>query len=171
VIGAVAAAWGMFGVAALLGRAVWRLWPVALEAVSEHGLSGAQAAVCALWVVVSAYAEGYRAFQLRFCPRVVARALYLARHATPIRALLAPLFCIGLFGARRRTTIVVWSVTLAIVGLVLLVGMLPQPWRGIVDAGVVVGLGWGIVALAVEFVTVATGRRSAASAELPCSPP
>jgi hypothetical protein len=60
---------------------------------------------------------------------------------------------------------------LAIVGLVLLVGMLPQPWRGIVDAGVVVGLGWGIVALAVEFVTVATGRRSAASAELPCSPP
>lgn len=170
-IGTVAAAWGMFGVAALLGRAVWRLWPVAAEALNTYHLSALQAALCALWVVFSAYAEGYRAFQKRFCPRVVARALYLARNLTPLRVVLAPMFCIGLFGARRRTTIVVWSVTLGIVCLVVLVRMLPQPWRGIVDAGVVVGLGWGIVTLAVEFVTVATGKRSAASAELPYSGP
>ena len=31
--------------------------------------------------------------------------------------------------------------------LILLVGLLEQPWRGIVDAGVVVGLTWGLVSL------------------------
>ena len=33
-----------------------------------------------------------------------------------------------------------------IVGLIVLIRKLDQPWRGIVDAGVVVGLGWGLVA-------------------------
>jgi hypothetical protein len=73
----------------------------------------------------------------------------------------------GLFGARRRTTVAVWSVTVGIVVLVVLVRLLPQPWRGIVDAGVVVGLGWGLIALAVELLTVTCGRRAVANAELP----
>jgi hypothetical protein len=34
-----------------------------------------------------------------------------------------------------------------VVALVLIVKSLPQPWRGIVDGGVVVGLAWGLVSL------------------------
>ena len=36
----------------------------------------------------------------------------------------------------------------SIVGIVLVVRRLPQPYRGIIDVGVVFGLGWGLVALA-----------------------
>jgi hypothetical protein len=33
--------------------------------------------------------------------------------------------------------------------LIILVRFLAQPWRGIVDAGVVVGLAWGLISLAI----------------------
>jgi hypothetical protein len=35
---------------------------------------------------------------------------------------------------------------------------LPQPWRGIVDLGVVIGLAWGLVALGVFTVQAFSGR-------------
>ena len=31
-----------------------------------------------------------------------------------------------------------------VIVLIVLVEQLPQPWRGIVDAGVLLGLGWGL---------------------------
>lgn len=64
-----------------------------------------------------------------------------------MRVLLAPLFCMGFFGATRRVLIAAWVVLIMVAGLVALVRALDQPWRGIVDAGVVVGLGWGLVTL------------------------
>ena len=36
--------------------------------------------------------------------------------------------------------------------IVVVVHQFPQPWRGIVDAGVVVGLGWGVVCLWREII-------------------
>jgi hypothetical protein len=52
-----------------------------------------------------------------------------------------------------------WVGTLAIIILVLLVNQLSQPWRGIIDAGVVVGLTWGLASLLVMLQkTFATGR-------------
>jgi hypothetical protein len=166
-LGPLAAAWGLLGVGVLLGRAIWRLGVVAFDAMTMPTLGAVEVLVCALWVALNAYLEGYRAFQKRFCPRVVARALYLAQNPKPLFALLAPAFCMGFFHARRRTAIAAWSVTAGIVALVLLVRGLPQPWRGIIDAGVVVALGWGMVALAVELLLVVTGKRPTASAELP----
>jgi hypothetical protein len=98
-------------------------------------------------VVFMAYSEGYKGFQLGFSPRVAARALYLRDHPTPMRSLAAPLFCMGFFHAQRRRLVISYSLTLAIIALIFLVRLLPQPWRGILDAGVVVGLAWGLVAL------------------------
>ena len=62
-----------------------------------------------------------------------------------------------------------WSMVLGIVTLVVLVRRLPQPWRGIIDGGVVVGLSWGIVAILILFGQGLTGRPVRASAELPQS--
>jgi hypothetical protein len=95
-----------------------------------------------------AYFEGYKAFQLGFSPRVAARARYLRDHPSLLHALLAPLFCMAYFHASRRRQITSISVTAGIIVLVILVRMLPQPWRGIIDGGVVVGLAWGLVTLA-----------------------
>jgi hypothetical protein len=80
---------------------------------------------------------------------VAARIHYLSQHVTPLRLLLAPLFCMGFFHVRRKRQIITICLTLGIIGLVQLVHLLAQPWRGIVDAGVVLGLVWGIVSLAV----------------------
>ena len=148
--------WGVAGVAAIVLYAVVRLAPFVVEAL-ETGLNALQWCLLVANVVFMAWSEGYRGFQLKFSPRVVARALYLVRNEVYwSRRLLAPLFCIGYFDASRRLMIFSWAGTLGIIVLVLLVHRLDQPWRGIVDAGVVVGLGWGVTSL--FYACVATFR-------------
>jgi hypothetical protein len=144
--------WGIGGVTALLGSAIWRLTPIAVEPVASGSLGTGHWIAMVAWVAFMAYAEGYRGFHTRFSPRTAARALWLGRHPAPVRAILAPLFCMGFFGATRRVTITAWSITTMVVCLVLLVSRLDQPWRGIIDAGVVVGLAWGLASLLAFFV-------------------
>lgn len=147
--------WGLAGVGLLLGSAVYRLGVRALDSMRE-GYTWTQWLVFAALVGFMAISEGYGAFQKGFSPRVAARALYLSRHPRPLHLLLAPLFCMGFFYATRRRQITSWIVTFGIIALVLLVRFLHQPWRGMVDAGVVVGLSWGLVALAVYVVKAFT---------------
>ena len=152
------AAWGVLGVTALLTQAVVRLGAHALVALGSD-LDGVQLTVLVAWVLVSAYSEGYRGFQRQFCPRVVARAFHLGRAGTAAQIALAPAFCMSFFHASRRGLMRAWILLTGIVVLVLLVRQAPQPWRGIIDAGVVLGLGWGIVVLLLRFVEAA--RRGA----------
>lgn len=161
-------AWGLLGVLALLGRALWRMTPIALEPLATDSLSSAQLGLYALWVIFNGYGEGYRAFQKAFCPRVVARAHHLATHPTWIRGLLAPLYCLSLFHANRKGLTVAWVMVAVIFVLVQVLGVTPQPWRGIVDGGVVVALGWGCVALLVFAVnTLLRGVPPTAKMNLP----
>lgn len=99
--------------------------------------------VLGVWTVFMAVGEGYRGFQKRFSPRTAARVRYLRDHPSGIRTLLAPFFCMGYFHARKKTQITAICLTLGIVLLVILVSFSPQPWRGIIDFGVLVGLAWG----------------------------
>jgi hypothetical protein len=140
------AAWGVIGVIVLLASAVYRLSGAARGALSlswhwYHWLFF-------LFVIFfMAYAEGYRAFQQRFSPRVAARAKYLMNHPGVFRIMFAPIFCMGFFHATRKRKITSISVTAGIIALVILVRAVPQPWRGIIDLGVVIGLTWGIVSI------------------------
>jgi hypothetical protein len=146
----------VIGVMAIVLYAIVRLAAHVIGALAV-GLDVLQWLALMVNVVFLAWSEGYRGFQLKFSPRVAARALYLWRTPTPlITRLVAPLFCIGYFDASRRTKTVAWAGTTGIVILVLLVHRLDQPWRGIVDAGVVVGLSWGLTSLVV--MAVATFR-------------
>lgn len=106
-----------------------------------------------------AYSEGYRGFQCSFSPRVAERAVLLRAEPTPVRVLLAPLYCAGFFASTRRVQITAFAVTVGVIALVQLVHYLNQPWRGILDAGVVVGLGWGTIATAaLGFSALRTGK-------------
>lgn len=156
--------WGVGGVTALLASAIWRLTPLAVEPIRAGSLQAWHWPVMVVWIGFMAWAEGYRGFQTKFSPRTAARALHLGRHPTPLRAALAPLFCMGFFGATRKVRITAWSVTTMVICLVLLVGALDQPWRGIVDAGVVIGLLWGVLSLLAFFV------RGLVTGELPVDP-
>ena len=68
------AAWGIAWVSLLLGRAIARLGPLALEPWTQDTMTDGQKGIYVGWLVVNAYLEGYRGFQLRFSPRVVSRA-------------------------------------------------------------------------------------------------
>lgn len=159
-----AAAWGAAGGVAICAFAVWRLAPIAAEAF-EYRLTIIQWVLLVTNVIFMAWSEGYRGFQQKFAPRVAARALYLYRSAEPLWVrLLAPLFCFGYFRAARRTRLIAWFATIGIIILVLLVHQLKQPWRGVIDAGVVVGLTWGIVTLLFNYV------KAFGTGEYPVSP-
>ena len=165
-IGTVGAVWGVAGVALLLGSAVYRMAPLALAALAvpfrwHHWLS---LTACILFM---AYAEGVRGFQQRFSPRVAARARYLREHPQAFHVVLAPIFCMGFIHATRRRKIVSLSVTIGIIALVLAVRGVSQPWRGIIDAGVVTGLVWGLVSLLWYAFVALTRNEFPYSPELP----
>jgi hypothetical protein len=159
------ALWGIAGVIALLGNAIYRLTPFALE-LWHLTLAPLELAALVLWVGFNGYAEGYRAFHRMFSPRVVARAQTL-RDAPVLHKLLAPLYCMGLFHATRRRMLVAWSITLGVIGIVLVVRGLAQPWRGIIDAGVVVGLAIGVVSIIYHSLRALAGRVMPVPADLP----
>ncbi len=151
--------WGLGGFIALLVYAIIRLAPIAWEALQ-------QPMSLLHWIVLigntlfMAYSEGYKGFQKGYSPRVVARAAWLGQHASSWLVMLAPLFCMAYFAAPRKRLLTTWILTVAIIILVIIFHRLPQPWRGILDAGVVVGLSWGIMATLVEAGRyLATGKQ------------
>ncbi len=164
--GILRAFWGLAGVSLLLGSAVYRLTPLALDAFT-YDFRWYHWFFLILVLFFMAYAEGYRAFQQGFSPRVAARARYLRNHRNKLHALLAPLFCMGYFHAPKTRRITAISVTVGIIILIVLVRLLPQPWRGIVDAGVVVGLAWGLISLAVFSLQAFTAEQFDYSPEVP----
>jgi hypothetical protein len=160
------AVWGVALVSALLLRAVGRLTPLALEPLREP-LAGWVIVAYALSIAFNGYAEGYRAFQLRFCPRVVSRAIYLGRTRNPLHVILALPFCMSLFHSTKRQMIVSWIFVAAIATIVVLIRWVPQPWRGVIDAGVVVALGWGVLVMWWQLAVFLAGRGEPAPVDLP----
>lgn len=133
---------------AVLAWAVYRLLPYALTALTSE-LSLWQWSVVVLWTVFMVVSEGYDGFQKRLVPRVLTRATQLARQGDWVEIVLAPLYCFGYIRAWRRQLLVSYGVVAAIVVAVVVVHQLPQPYRGMVDIGVVAGLNYGVVALLV----------------------
>jgi len=145
--------WGVGGVILLLTTAVVRLSAYVFE-MSLSSLNGIHWLALTTSIIFMAYSEGYRGFYLQFSPRVVSRAARVGESSTFYHILLAPLFCMGFIHATRGRKITSFALTTMIICFVVIVRYLPQPWRGIIDAGVVVGLVIGIVSL-LYFVIVA----------------
>jgi hypothetical protein len=161
----IGAIWGIGGIVLVFAVAIYRLANRAVQ-IFSYDLEWYHWAALVISIVLTAYAEGYRGFQKRFSPRTAARARYLRDHPTLLRVVAAPLFCFGYFQATRRRKIGAWGLTIGIVLLVGLVRLLPQPWRGIVDAGVVVGLTWGTISLVVFTIQALTAPTFAVSPEV-----
>ncbi|XXX72885.1 hypothetical protein WMF30_35075 [Sorangium sp. So ce134] len=159
--------WGVLGVVAVLVEAIYRLGAMAARILTAHDLTTGQLVLLAAWTVVIAYFEGYRGFQQRFSPRVVARALYLAEHRRPLHVALAPLYCMALFHTTRRRLIATWVLIAGIVALILLVRQMSPPYRAIVDAGVAFALAWGTASMLVYLALGLAGRPPGISADIP----
>lgn len=139
-------AWGIAGVLAMLSFAVYRLAPIAFE-LRGLQLSLLQSAALVFSVAYMSYAEGYKGFYKGFSPRLIQRAVFLRNNPRWLHVLLAPAFCMGYFYATRRRKILSIGLTVVVMGFVVVARQLPQPWRGILDAGVVAGLSVGIASI------------------------
>jgi hypothetical protein len=147
-LGICGALWGVGGILALLIFAVFRLSHLIVD-MWAYDLNWYHWGSMLLVVVGMAYSEGYRGFQCAFAPRVAARAKYLYQTPRLLHVCLAPVFCMAYFYTHRRRQIAVIVLTCFILLAVAVLRFFPQPWRGIVDAGVIVGLSWGIVSMVI----------------------
>ena len=115
-----------------------------------------------------AYAEGYKAFHLKFSPMVVARSLTLARGEGGLAgAALAPAYAMGLFHATRKRKLTSWGFVVGVACLVKAVKALAYPWRSVVDGGVVAGLSVGTASIAYHYARAVAGVAPPADAALP----
>ena len=148
--------WGVGGVLLLLLFAIYRLAPMAF-ALQDTAMGLVHWASLLISITYMAYAEGFKGFHLGFAPRVVKRALYLRDNPKFSYILLAPVYCMGYIHATKRRQILSLGLTGLIVIFVILVRLLPQPWRGILDAGVVTGLTIGCFSI-IYFLISARGK-------------
>lgn len=165
-LGAISALWGFIGVVGILGSAIYRLGQIGFE-VMDYSLLWYHWAALVFSILFMGFAEGYRGFQKGFSPRVAARVKYLYDYPNAVRLILAPFFCMGLFDVEKRRRIVTICLIIGIICLVQLVYLLDQPWRGIVDAGVVTGLTWGVVSFILFTLKAFTDKSFNHSPEVP----
>lgn len=142
----IGAIWGVVGILALLGFAIWRLTPLAFHAV-EMGLSSWQWFVMSVWVVFMIASEGYDGFYKRLAPRIAQRAQEIREKGTYLDIILAPLYCFGYFKAPLRRMLVSYTAIILIICAIIVVQQVAQPWRGIIDMGVVIGLFFGMISI------------------------
>ncbi|MDG1357219.1 MAG: hypothetical protein P8P36_03400 [Akkermansiaceae bacterium] len=161
--------WAIIGVSALLLRAIIGLSKHAKNAI-ESGLTTWQWSVLVLFALFMVVAEGYRGFQKKFSPRTAARVKYLRDHPTLLRIILAPIFSMGFFHANRKTKLTAYILTTGIICLVVAITFFcPDPWRGIIDFGVVLGLTWGLISFWIFAIQALTKTSFSQSPETPNS--
>jgi hypothetical protein len=165
-MGYLGAFWGIAGVLSLVGFAILKITPAAVDAFSFE-LQWYHWLVLILNTAFIGYMKGYRGFQRALSPRVAARARHLSQHPTLAAVLLAPLYCMGYFHSLRRKQMVTIMMTVFMVILIILVRQLSQPWRGVFDAGILIGLSWGFFTILVYSVQAFTTAEFNHSPQLP----
>jgi len=136
----------LLGFTLLVGSAIVRLSKYVFE-VTQYSLGFGHYAFMVLFTVFMLYSEGYRGFHQKLSPRFAARSYGMIERLNWRFAIFAPFFCVGYFYATRRRKMASYLLTAMIVILVLIVSRFAQPWRGMVDLGVVSGLVFGLGSL------------------------
>lgn len=164
----IGAFWGILGITYSLGKAILGMQSHVEEAFKQPFTP-------LHWIMLIGfcffmiYYEGYKGFQKKYSPRTAARVRYLRDHPNILHSLLAPLFCMGYFFANRKTKLKAYILTIGIALLVMSMSKCPQPWRGIVDLGVMLGLSWGLIAFWIFSYQALTQKEFPYSPETPDS--
>ena len=140
----IAVIWGILGVSSILISAIFRLFPRALAGL-DYPWTWYHWVVCVIFFVFMIYSEVWRGFHQRFSPTVASRLKYLSQNGRWIDKLLAPLFGMGYFHATRHRKLTSFGVTFGVILLIVMVHYVSQPWRGIIDIGVIGGLALGVI--------------------------
>ena len=165
--GLVAVAWSLTGLLLLLGFAIWRLSLYTLESL-QMPLNWIHWTFFIGFTIFMAHSEGYKGFQKSFSPRFAARTKYLLTDCTSTQCILAPLFSMGYFHAPRKRIVATVTLTILIVVFILLFQFIPQPWKGLLDAGVVIGLIWGMISTILFCIKAFSDAEYSWNAEIEC---
>lgn len=138
--------WGVGGVALLLLFALCRLAPHAIASLS-YEWEWWQVSVVIAWCVFMVVSEGYDGFQRRIIPRIYLRARSLREEGKVWQRVLAPLYCLNYLSSTKKRMFVAYVALALIILAVVVVHSLSQPLRGMIDWGVIAGLGYGLIAL------------------------
>jgi len=168
-----AIAWGALGCSCYLSYGIKKVVPIVKNGMQMMDC-GFHWSLLIVTLLFFAYFEGYKGFQKGFSPRVVSRAWVVAERPSSKRnppfwhKVLAPWFCIGYFHGTRKRVITSWCVTAGIFLIVVGVKRMPNPYRAIVDAGVMLGLSWGAISIIVIYVrSLASGKPPVFNPALP----
>lgn len=142
----------------MIGNAIKRLLPIALQPFYSGDFTPAQWAMYAVWGVIMSYAEGFKGFHQKFSPLVVRRAFTLDSNISVINLTFAWAYSMGLFFATKKRMVISWSITGGVMLLVMLVKSLTYPWRSIVDGGVVAGLTIGSLSILYHYIVAMCGK-------------
>ncbi|MBT3756892.1 MAG: hypothetical protein HOK80_08665 [Candidatus Cloacimonetes bacterium] len=134
------------GVIAIFSSAIYRLYPHVKESMSLE-FSALNWTVLAAYLIVMIVGKGYFALHRGFVPRVIVRSEQIISNGNLIDKLLAPLYCMGFFKAPKKRMIISYLMILFIISFLVSASKIVQPWRGIIDLGVIVGLSLGIISL------------------------
>jgi hypothetical protein len=159
-MGYIAAAWGAGGVILLLAFAVARLAGPGVEIFSFQ-LTWVHWSVLVVNTILVAVFKVYRGFHGSLSPRMATRASFLRDQPNIRRTLLAPLFCMGYFQIARKKQVMTIMMTVVMVALIILVRQLEQPWRGIIDLSIALGLTGGLLSLLVHLARVFSSGQEA----------
>ena len=146
-LGRIVSAWCLAGVSALFAFAILRLGGRGLAAVAG-GLTALEWGVLIVCGGFFVYGEGVLALQRKWVPRLAERAKAVREESSGFLHLMAPLYGMSLIGAARGQLLRSWAMVAAILVAVRIVGVLPEPWRGIIDLSVAAALVWGLAAIA-----------------------
>jgi hypothetical protein len=141
-MGLLGSLWGLGGILAVIGYAVFRLGQRAAR-IPSYELTWYHWTGLVLIAVGLVYVKAYRAFYRRLAPWIADRAGQVRRHPNALRVLLAPFYCMGYFDVDVRTQLRMIFITLAMALLIMIVPFIPEPWRAILDLGIAVALGLG----------------------------
>jgi len=158
--------WGFALIFAVLLFAIYRLSSETIDAWLNYPFAWYHWLSLVAVVVFMAHSEGYMGFQKSFSPRVISRARFLYENPQLQIVLLAPLFLAGYIKINSVSQRNILLLTAGIMVLIFLIRFLPQPWRGIIDAGVVVGLSWGLVTIMLFGIRILMSRPITHSPEL-----
>ncbi len=136
--------WALTGFITILGYAVYRLAGHFIIAW-DTPFAWYHWVLLIINTLFMAYSEGYKGFQKSYSIKFSNRLKELMQKPWWTK-LLAPLFCMNYFDASKKNLLLAYILTIVIVLLIVIFNYIPQPWRGILDAGVIVGLSWGITA-------------------------
>ncbi len=165
-MGILGAIWGVGGVLALLGYAIFRLTPPTIDAFS-HTFQWYHWTFLIINTAFVLYFKAFRGFQRGLSPRIAARARHLRQHPTLLAVLAAPLYCMGYFHIIKRKQIGTIMMTIGMIGLIILVRFAIQPWRGIIDGSIVLGLSWGFLTILGYSIQALTSKDFDVSPQLP----